>query len=584
MNKTTLPDYDMAVIGGGAGGLYTAWRMLLDGAESSELIKKWIAERGSLKIGLFEMSDRIGGRVLSAKAPGLPDTVCEIGGMRFVSSQRYVASLVQNHLKLPVHEQAVDEPNNICYLRGKKLRTGDLSNPDHLPYHLSEVENEWLSKVPYLNTASNFLGYAILKIFPQIQEQNLSGDKLREWLMEQKDPNDSSIPLYEVGFWNLIAPVLSHEAYQIAITTVGYDCLGFNTNAVDTIVELFDFVPGVKYFLLDQGYDSMLWMLQEQFEQAGGDVLTNMHFRGFDAIQLQDESTGVELDFHNLTNPLTARAIVLAMPQRSINLLDRRGPVLDWNTVTGRQTRILLDAVEPIHLYKMFIAYPYPWWEKLGVTQGRSLTDTPVRQCYYWATEKGNKTHPENTNSIIMVYNDAKSSDFWGGLRHIPLGPGDAESIFSSRKFKRQVMPYAEEIEAAQAQQNPWEEKLKYNWKISEAPAEMVEEMHRQLCVMHEVDIADVPRPIEAAFKDWADDPYGGAVHFWNPGYNSTKTMNAIIQPVDSVPCYICGEAYSQTQTWVEGAFETAELVLSKFGIADPKWLTKNGESNKSKD
>jgi hypothetical protein len=48
-----------------------------------------------------------------------------------------------------------------------------------------------------------------------------------------------------------------------------------------------------------------------------------------------------------------------------------------------------------------------------------------------------------------------------------------------------------------------------------------------------------------------------------------------MIQPVENFPCYICGEAYSTGQTWVEGAFQTAELVLRKFDIPDPKWLTK---------
>ncbi len=73
-----LPDYDIAVIGGGAGGIYTAWRMLLEGEQHSPQIRNWIKARGSLKIAIFEGSDRIGGRVLSAKAPGLPDVVCEI--------------------------------------------------------------------------------------------------------------------------------------------------------------------------------------------------------------------------------------------------------------------------------------------------------------------------------------------------------------------------------------------------------------------------------------------------------------------------------------------------------------------------
>jgi len=40
-----------------------------------------------------------------------------------------------------------------------------------------------------------------------------------------------------------------------------------------------------------------------------------------------------------------------------------------------------------------------------------------------------------------------------------------------------------------------------------------------------------------------------------------------IVQPEDGVPVYICGEAYSDAQGWVEGALQTADLVLAKFGL-----------------
>jgi hypothetical protein len=37
-------------------------------------------------------------------------------------------------------------------------------------------------------------------------------------------------------------------------------------------------------------------------------------------------------------------------------------------------------------------------------------------------------------------------------------------------------------------------------------------------------------------------------------------------QPIgDDVPCYLCGEAYSTYQNWVEGALQTAERVVRKL-------------------
>lgn len=39
------------------------------------------------------------------------------------------------------------------------------------------------------------------------------------------------------------------------------------------------------------------------------------------------------------------------------------------------------------------------------------------------------------------------------------------------------------------------------------------------------------------------------------------------MQPLANRPLFICGEAYSDAQGWVEGALQTADLLLKKFGI-----------------
>ncbi len=53
-------------------------------------------------------------------------------------------------------------------------------------------------------------------------------------------------------------------------------------------------------------------------------------------------------------------------------------------------------------------------------------------------------------------------------------------------------------------------------------------------------------------------------MHFWNRGYKSWEVLEQMTQPVADFPCYVCGEAYSTNQTWVEGALQTAEIVLAE--------------------
>jgi monoamine oxidase len=123
--------------------------------------------------------------------------------------------------------------------------------------------------------------------------------------------------------------------------------------------------------------------------------------------------------------------------------------------------------------------------------------------------------------------------------------------------------------------------RLHRNWRDHLAPHEMVMEMHRQLKQIHNIQYA--PKPYDAAFMDWSVDPYGGGVHFWERGYKSWEILHQMTQPVGDFPCYICGEAYSTNQTWVEGALQTAEIVLQKhLGLGKPSWITPNPKPPKA--
>ena len=59
---------------------------------------------------------------------------------------------------------------------------------------------------------------------------------------------------------------------------------------------------------------------------------------------------------------------------------------------------------------------------------------------------------------------------------------------------------------------------------------------------------------------DWS-----GGVHQWKAGEDSEEWSSYALQPSLDVPMYIAGEAFSQTQTWMEGALQTADGVIEKI-------------------
>jgi hypothetical protein len=154
--------------------------------------------------------------------------------------------------------------------------------------------------------------------------------------------------------------------------------------------------------------------------------------------------------------------------------------------------------------------------------------------------------------AVVLIYDDGGDLDFWAGLRD-----RRSSDLFAS-------------VGAGDPVSSGWDE--------HKAPRLMVEEAHRQLMEMHGVQgRADIPRPYAAAYRDWGEDPYGGGANFWQVNVDSDKVSRAILQPLPSVPVYICGEAYSHFQGWVEGPLETADQMLQlHFGLAPPAWLSEH--------
>ena len=560
----TLPDVDVAVVGGGVGGIYSAWRLLTSPLAGSKLAG-WETSRGKLSVALFEGSDRIGGRLLSARSPHMPDTTAEVGGMRYVApAQTLVTGLVERVLKLPWHEQVVDLPGNIAYLRGHLLRTSDLGNPLALPYWLDATEAAWLADGKGQSPAG-LIGRLLTDLMPKLQA-NLKAGTLRQYL---ETISIEGLPLWQHGLWNLLAKGMSPEGYAAARATVGYDCLGGNTNALDLTAEYFDFTPDVSYRMVDVGYEAVPWGLRNRFEAAGGEIQFRQWLDGFKGVTLGDGSHGIEMRFQDGSTK-TARAIILAMPRRSIELLAAKGEVLGATNACFRQD---LASVSPIPLYKAFLLYPNSWWQASGVSSGRSLTDMPIRQCYYWPAGPQGKTIPgRNDPGLVMVYDDLLNVSFWEGLDKraevhkagLPLSqrsPGHDWPI-----FKRKAAYGAEP-----ATTDPFAQRLLDNWEAHPATQQMVSELHRELMQMHGIE--EAPAPIDAAFMDWSRDPFGGGVHLWNVNVRSDELLNRMTQPLDDFPCYICGEAYSTNQTWAEGALQTAEIVLQqRLGLSKGEW------------
>jgi monoamine oxidase len=287
--------------------------------------------------------------------------------------------------------------------------------------------------------------------------------------------------------------------------------------------------------------------LAELFLTAGGDIRLNTPVAGFDwadnvfVLQVAGQI-------------ISATSLILAMPRRSLDLLMPTSPSL-------QAIQDLIASVTPRPLFKLFTTYTTPWWRAAGYTAadgkfvaveaGRTVTDLPVRQTYYWPQDNG-KPVTDGPAMLMASYDDGTNIGFWDGIR-----PRRRQAWQAGREVAEPDDPF---LNAASIQSSA------SAWHQYQAPRRMVAEVARQLAIIH--GLPYTPEVCNAAFRDWGDDPFGGGWNSWNIGVKSWEVKQRIVKPLDQCSLYICGEAYSDAQGWVEGALQTVDLMLEKFGIA----------------
>ena len=489
-------NFDVLICGAGISGLYCARRLLKHARVRGE----------TLRVGILEARDCVGGRIRTSRFPDYDDVPLELGAMRFYPGQTLISSLVKD-FQLEVTPFQAKE----CayHLRGETFRGID-SFLLQKRYFLSEHERGM--------TPRQLLAYAIDKVIPRELWGFLERIKLEEIIDTQTDISDAfKQEDLSVGFKNFLSRFISNEAFEFIKDGSGYDSSFHNWNAREAINHVInDFLKDSQPYAVTGGFDVLLHALEREICELGGEFFFEHSLVSF-VNNDQEAQTGlkclVEEGGRKSSVTMEAAQLILALPKRNLINVTRGTPQFCTNEVDG-----LLHLVTSQTAAKVFLSFDDAWWKRRKVQSDLTVTDMPIRNTYYHIP--GGDTEETQGGVILAAYADMEDYYFWDGFI-------DGNS--------REACPGTSAME---------EFIVKTLSTINQMP---------------------VPNPVSSRVIRWSSDNAGAAFHAWKPGVNSGNAMEEILKPVDSMPVYICGEAYSKYQCWIEGALFSAEQLLTRY-------------------
>jgi flavin-dependent amine oxidoreductase len=569
------------IIGAGASGLYTAYRLLKDGElPAGDTVR------------VYEWGRRPGGRICTYTFPedvGGDGLYCEFGGMRFATDPGFPAATTEGHrmvqnliIELGLQAKVVPfgrSANRLYYLRGQHVYEEELTSEQLKELHYGFNDQFWQflqdGRVPEPYTADNVIG-AIAGLFAQgIGSKNAERSQWCSFFAGGEVPASAasrSFPagtaVRDIGYWNLLFDQLGDEGYDYAADGNGYSSNVINWSAADAFQNNNDVGSTTRYMRLDGGYGQLFEALAEAIttlsqSHPGSGIFYGQQLLGLSEAESGPATVCALLDHDTATQyEVQADQLFLAMPRRALEMTAAGSP--PTYMLNDPKVRYHLEASIDQPAVKAVLIFDEAWWTDPGCAfrpalewpndgptppdsqkvGGPTVTDLPLRMIDYFAN---NVPGGPGTNGgpyvMLASYDDMNYASFW---RELELS-GDY-TVAPSSIDQPLAGPTRLPVDSAFAQT-----------------------LLKQLAEVHGVDATEIPAPRAVYFQDWGQDPFGGGYHGWSAHYNICEVMDRVRAPYQRIledpsrRTYVIGSCYSFDQGWVEGALSTAESVLQEF-------------------
>jgi hypothetical protein len=396
--------------------------------------------------------------------------------------------------------------------------------------------------------------------------------ELRDWIRNLGDEDYQNIreasldkiPLWDMGFWNLLATVLSHYAVlKLRDWASFYHLLPENPNAAEWLVF---WLRAIKSSGSLRGVHGGMGRIVDSLEnkinelKRGGACIDIEHDCELEALtpNPDDSITLILKRLGTASPPVIAKEVILALPKRPLEKLGLPkilGEQIGIDDGRAEKLRQALDAVFGFPLLKCFFIIDQPWWED-DRPLNRHASDLPTRELQYLKSK-------DKTKGMIMVYTDRPATQFWTDYL-----PSKRDEEPSSKGKTSEWLCSRSNI---QKKANTW--LLTFGPDhVEQVPKEASRLWERFVQYARDYEHNDFAsdRLLACGIRDWGKDPFGGAAHAWRPGVKSRDVIDylkefSLTKRNRIRNIHVCGEAYSDYQGFIEGALRSADGVIKCF-------------------
>ena len=372
------------------------------------------------------------------------------------------------------------------------------------------------------------------------------------------------IALHTMGFWNLMAAYLSHNALS-KVRDLGtfYHLIPENPNAAEWLTWW------MRQFSISSNLEGVFGGMQSvteklvnetgiKIEDRSAEIRTTtcdnggtlaIYRKATVRALTRDESDenriNVKLLNHDNPPKQPFQRVILALPTVPAEKLTQNSNTIWRNVNEQRRFADLLHSALPFQLVKVFFVVRERWWEE-EVRANLGATRYPTREVYFWKSRI-----KESRRGLIMLYTDRPASSFWAN--YVPNRIQDDIDELCRPKL---------EDDASHEAKTEFEAVATLRARMKSRFVEYVQENEGIKITTDDI--------IWCGIMDWGREPYGAASHAWRPNREYWKTLAALADwPLGSDAkgphLHVCGEAYSDYHAFIEGALRSSVHVLTQI-------------------